>query len=178
MAHSVFKPRAEPEPPSCLRSALMRNKARGAELAHPQDRGWTILDRGQAWCCPGFFRAGTSAPGARPFLTFRMDPGLGAVSRRVLIGQVECDRVADLFRWAHQSDVPDAKASLITPCALGFVFDQEFRKRVDTPVRVVRGGGTHRQECAGTDGKGRKSYEWISCAKATYEVSPEPPKIL
>jgi len=163
-----------------IRAALALN------LRNPQDRAGLS---GQGGGCRRFVYRGEfgyrTARGACPF-SRPMDPGWRRVSTATWFIMIlaryarECDRGADLFHGHTSRMFPDCEPVVIIPASpRGVVLINELlvsngRLRLLSRFRSSR--RTIGRNVLDPDGKDAKAMDGFSCAKATYELSPEPAK--
>ena len=118
----------------------------------------------------GIFPGGTVSTAAKPF-AHPMDPGWRGFTARMIAksGAV----VVPVFFDGHTSRLFQIASHLHNTLRMGLLI-QEFRKRVDTPVRVVicEPLGRDVLDPLARDSKAMMDF----LRKATYELSPTPPK--
>ncbi|MDX2483351.1 MAG: lysophospholipid acyltransferase family protein [Pseudodonghicola sp.] len=171
MAHSVFR-RAEDIERAILpisfddtREAMRENLAtRKTALEYLGTGG---LGTGGA---VGIFPGGTVSTGAKPF-SHPMDPGWRGFTAR-MVGKSKAT-VVPVFFDGHTSRLFQIASHLHSTLRMGLLL-KEFRKRVDTPVRVVIGAPIGRDILDPMAGESRMMMDFLR--KATYELSPEPLK--
>ncbi|QDI75891.1 MULTISPECIES: lysophospholipid acyltransferase family protein [Leisingera] len=120
----------------------------------------------------GIFPGGTVSTAARP-LGHPMDPGWRGFTAR-MIAKSEAV-VVPVFFDGHTSRLFQIASHLHATLRMGLLI-QEFRKRVDTPVRVVIGDPIGRGVLAPLAGDTKALMDFLR--KATYELSPVPLKSL
>lgn len=118
--------------------------------------------------CIGIFPGGTVATAERPFGT-PMDPGWRTFTAR-LIAKSNAT-VVPIYFDGHTSRLFQLASHLHYTLRLGLLI-KEFRKRVDTPVRVVIGEPIPRSEIDARAKDARAMMDFLR--KATYELSPIP----
>lgn len=118
----------------------------------------------------GIFPGGTVSTGATPF-AHPMDPGWRGFTAR-MVGKSRAT-VVPVFFDGHTSRLFQVASHLHSTLRMGLLI-QEFRKRVDTPVRVVIGAPIGRDilDPMAKDAKAMMDF----LRKATYELSPQPLK--
>lgn len=118
----------------------------------------------------GIFPGGTVSTGRRPF-SHPMDPGWRGFTAR-MVGKSNAT-VVPLFFDGHTSRLFQIASHLHSTLRLGLLI-KEFKKRVDTPVRVVVGEPLTRDilDPMAKDSKAMMDF----LRKATYELSPTPLK--
>ena len=120
--------------------------------------------------CIGIFPGGTVATAARPFAQ-PMDPGWRTFTARMIAKSNA--RVVPVFFDGHTSRLFQLASHLHTTLRMGLLI-KEFRKRVDTPVRVSIGQPIPRAEIDARGKDARALMDFLR--KATYELSPIPLK--
>ncbi|SFE68017.1 Putative hemolysin [Sulfitobacter brevis] len=118
--------------------------------------------------CIGIFPGGTVSTGAKPF-SRPMDPGWRSFTAR-MIAKSEAT-VVPIFFDGHTSRIFQIASHLHSTLRLGLLI-KEFRKRVDTPVRVAIGAPIGRDVLAPLACDGKQMMDFLR--KATYELSPDP----
>ncbi|HBS49221.1 MAG TPA: acyltransferase [Rhodobacteraceae bacterium] len=128
----------------------------------------TALDYLGAGGAIGVFPGGTVSTAAKPF-SRPMDPGWRGFTAR-MVGKSNAT-VVPVYFDGHTSRLFQIASHLHYTLRMGLLI-KEFRKRVDTPVRVVIGDpiGRDRLDPLTRDTKAMMDY----LRKATYELSPEP----
>ncbi len=118
----------------------------------------------------GIFPGGTVSTAARP-MGHPMDPGWRGFTARMV---AKSDAVVvPVFFDGHTSRLFQIASHLHSTLRMGLLI-QEFRKRVDTPVRVVIGAPIGRDVLAPLAGDTKALMDFLR--KATYELSPVPLK--
>ena len=116
----------------------------------------------------GIFPGGTVSTAARPFAQ-PMDPGWRSFTARMI---AKSDAVVvPVFFDGHTSRMFQIASHLHVNLRMGLLL-QEFRKRTDTPVRVVIGAPIERAALAPLTGDAKALMDFLR--KATYDLSPVP----
>ena len=118
--------------------------------------------------CIGIFPGGTVSTAAKPF-SRPMDPGWRGFTARMVAKSGAA--VVPIYFDGHTSRLFQLASHLHTTLRMGLLI-QEFRKRVDTPVRVVIGQPIARAELQARAKDARAMMDFLR--KATYELSPTP----
>ena len=118
----------------------------------------------------GIFPGGTVSTAAKPF-SHPMDPGWRGFTAR-MVGKSQAT-VVPVFFDGHTSRLFQIASHLHSTLRMGLLI-KEFRKRVDTPVRVVVGEPIGRDILDPMAKDSRKMMDFLR--KATYELSPQPLK--
>ncbi|MCV2886919.1 lysophospholipid acyltransferase family protein [Ruegeria aquimaris] len=118
----------------------------------------------------GIFPGGTVSTGLHPF-SHPMDPGWRGFTARMVAKSNAV--VVPLFFDGHTSRLFQIASHLHSTLRMGLLI-KEFRKRVDTPVRVVVGQPIGRDILDPLARDTRKMMDFLR--KATYELSPTPLK--
>lgn len=116
----------------------------------------------------GVFPGGTVATAEKPFGR-PMDPGWRAFTARMIAKSGAT--VVPIYFDGHTSRLFQLASHLHVTLRMGLLI-KEFRKRVDTPVRVAIGEPIPQQEIAARAGDSRALMDFLR--KATYELSPIP----
>ncbi|WP_435310306.1 lysophospholipid acyltransferase family protein [Primorskyibacter sedentarius] len=116
----------------------------------------------------GIFPGGTVSTAAKPF-SRPMDPGWRAFTARMVAKSGAT--VVPIYFDGHTSRLFQLASHLHTTLRLGLLI-KEFRKRVDTPVRVVIGKPIDPAEIEARAKDTRQLMDFLR--KATYELSPTP----
>ena len=118
----------------------------------------------------GVFPGGTVSTGARPF-AHPMDPGWRGFTARMIAKSRAT--VVPVFFDGHTSRLFQIASHLHATLRMGLLI-KEFKKRVDSPVRVVIGApiGRDKLDPLAKDTKAMMDF----LRKATYELSPKPLK--
>lgn len=118
--------------------------------------------------CIGIFPGGTVSTAVRPFGR-PMDPGWRAFTARMIAKSNA--QVVPIYFDGHTSRLFQLASHLHYTLRMGLLI-KEFRKRVDTPVRVVVGNPIPRAEI---DARAKDSREMMDfLRKTTYGLSPTP----
>ncbi len=118
----------------------------------------------------GIFPGGTVSTAAKPF-SHPMDPGWRGFTARMVAKSNAT--VVPVFFDGHTSRLFQIASHLHNTLRMGLLI-KEFKKRVDTPVRVVVGDPIGRDILDPLGKDTRKMMDFLR--KATYELSPEPLK--
>ncbi len=118
--------------------------------------------------CIGIFPGGTVATAARPF-SHPMDPGWRTFTARLIAKSGAT--VVPIFFDGHTSRLFQLASHLHATLRMGLLI-KEFRKRVDTPVRVAIGTAIPPEAIVSHGGDARALMDFLR--KATYELSPDP----
>ena len=118
--------------------------------------------------CIGVFPGGTVSTAARPFAR-PMDPGWRSFTAR-MIGRSDAT-VVPVFFDGTTSRLFQLASHLHSTLRMGLLIS-EFRKRLDTPVRVAIGEPIPRAELMARAGDTRAMMDFLR--RKTYELSPEP----
>jgi len=116
----------------------------------------------------GIFPGGTVSTGARPF-SRPMDPGWRGFTAR-MIAKSEAT-VVPIYFDGHTSRIFQVASHLHVTLRMGLLL-KEFRKRVDTPVRVVVGKPIPRSALSVHGGDTKSLMAFLRAR--TYELSPSP----
>ncbi|MFZ5961469.1 lysophospholipid acyltransferase family protein [Thalassococcus sp. BH17M4-6] len=116
----------------------------------------------------GVFPGGTVSTAATPFAK-PMDPGWRSFTAR-MVAKSEAT-VVPVYFDGHTSRLFQLASHLHTTLRMGLLI-KEFRKRVDTPVRVVIGKPIPQPELQARAQDCRAMMDFLR--KATYELSPNP----
>lgn len=118
----------------------------------------------------GIFPGGTVSTAARPF-DHPMDPGWRGFTARMI---AKSDAVVvPMFFDGHTSRLFQIASHLHVTLRMGLLI-KEFKKRVDTPVRVVIGEPLERAALAPLTSDTKALMDFLR--KATYDLSPVPLK--
>jgi putative hemolysin len=166
LAHRVFR-RAEDLNRIILPIAFDETRAAVEQNLRTRKEALDYLKGGGAI---GVFPGGTVSAGARPF-AHPMDPGWRGFTARMVSKSKAT--VVPVFFDGHTSRLFQIASHLHTTLRMGLLI-KEFRKRVDTPVRVVIGTplGRNILDPLAKDTKAMMDF----LRKATYELSPTPLK--
>ncbi len=118
----------------------------------------------------GIFPGGTVATAEKPFGK-PMDPGWRTFTARMIAKSNAT--VVPIYFDGHTSRLFQLASHLHYTLRMGLLI-KEFRKRVDTPVRVAIGEPIDRAEIDSRAGDARALMDFLR--KATYELSPTPLK--
>lgn len=118
--------------------------------------------------CIGVFPGGTVSTAVKPFST-PMDPGWRAFTARMIAKSNAT--VVPIYFDGHTSRLFQLASHLHFTLRMGLLI-KEFRKRVDTPVRVVIGDPICAHEIDARKKDARELMDFLR--KATYELSPTP----
>ncbi len=116
----------------------------------------------------GIFPGGTVSTAATPF-SQPMDPGWRSFTAR-MIAKSEAV-VVPVYFDGHTSRLFQIASHLHATLRMGLLI-KEFRRRVDTPVRVVIGDAIGRDKLDPLAGNAKAMMDFLR--KATYELSPTP----
>ncbi|MEX0319765.1 MAG: lysophospholipid acyltransferase family protein [Ruegeria sp.] len=116
----------------------------------------------------GIFPGGTVSTGVTPF-AHPMDPGWRGFTAR-MVAKSDAT-VVPVFFDGHTSRLFQIASHLHSTLRMGLLI-KEFKKRVDTPVKVVIGEPIGRDILDPMRKDTRKMMDFLR--KATYELSPEP----
>lgn len=116
----------------------------------------------------GIFPGGTVSTAAKPFAK-PMDPGWRTFTAR-MIAKSDAT-VVPIYFDGHTSRLFQLASHLHNTLRMGLLI-QEFRRRVNTPVRVAIGEPIAREELQARAKDGRAMMDFLR--KATYELSPTP----
>ncbi|MDX1743340.1 MAG: acyltransferase, partial [Ruegeria sp.] len=118
----------------------------------------------------GIFPGGTVSTAVKPF-SHPMDPGWRGFTARMVAKSNAT--VVPVFFDGHTSRLFQIASHLHNTLRMGLLL-KEFKKRVDTPVRVVIGDPIKRDVLDPLAKDTRKMMDFLR--KATYELSPTPLK--
>ncbi|WP_299148461.1 lysophospholipid acyltransferase family protein [uncultured Tateyamaria sp.] len=167
MANSVFKKAEElnrvllPISFDDTRAAMALNMATRKESLRYLGTGGAI----------GIFPGGTVSTAAKPF-SRPMDPGWRSFTARMVAKSQAT--VVPLYFDGHTSRLFQIASHTHNTLRLGLLI-KEFKKRVDTPVRVVIGDPIERAVLDPMAGNPKQMMEFLR--KATYELNPNPVKV-
>ena len=116
----------------------------------------------------GIFPGGTVSTAPKPFAR-PMDPGWRNFTARMVAKSRAT--VVPVYFDGHTSRLFQIASHLHSTLRMGLLI-QEFRKRVDTPVRVVIGHPIPQDELQARASDSKAMMDFLR--KATYELSPEP----
>ncbi len=163
MAHSVFN-RAPDLNRHLLPISFDADKAALALNLHTRKTALDYLGQGGA---VGIFPGGTVSTAAKPF-SKPMDPGWRSFTAR-MIGKSQAT-VVPIYFDGHTSRLFQIASHLHSSLRMGLLI-KEFRKRVDTPVRVVIGDPIGRNVLNPLAKDAKAMMDFLR--KATYELSPD-----
>lgn len=164
LAHQVFRKAQEldkiilPVNFDDTREAVARNVATRKEALGYLDEGG----------CIGVFPGGTVSTAVTPFAK-PMDPGWRGFTARMIAKSNAT--VVPIYFDGHTSRLFQLASHLHYTLRMGLLI-KEFRKRVDTPVRVVIGQPIPAHEIDSRKKDARELMDFLR--KATYELSPTP----
>ena len=166
MAHSVFNKVPE------LSDKLLPISFDGDKpaLAMNLDTRRTALDYLAQGCAIGVFPGGTVSTAARPF-SEPMDPSWHGFTARMIARSQAV--VIPVYFDGHTSRLFQIASHLNHTLRMGLLV-QQFRKRVDKPVRVVIGEPIGRNVLKPLIKEPKAMMDFLR--KATYELSPRPTK--
>lgn len=118
----------------------------------------------------GIFPGGTVSTAVKPF-AYPMDPGWRGFTARMVAKSNAT--VVPVYFDGHTSRLFQIASHLHNTLRMGLLI-KEFKKRVDTPVKVVIGEPIGRDVLDPLSKDTRKMMDFLR--KATYELSPEPLK--
>lgn len=118
----------------------------------------------------GIFPGGTVSTAVKPF-DQPMDPGWRSFTARMVAKSQAT--VVPIYFDGHTSRMFQIASHLHSTLRMGLLL-KEFRKRVDTPVRVVIGQPISQAELQARSKDSRAMMDFLR--KATYELSPTPLK--
>lgn len=164
LAHKVFRKAADlnriilPVNFDESREAVQENLATRKEALRYLSAGGAI----------GIFPGGTVSTAARPF-SQPMDPGWRSFTARMVAKSGAT--VVPVYFDGHTSRLFQIASHLHSTLRMGLLI-KEFRKRVDTPVRIVVGQPIAQAELDARACDARAMMDFLR--KATYELSPTP----
>jgi len=118
----------------------------------------------------GIFPGGTVSTAAKPF-SRPLDPGWRRFTARMIAKSNAT--VVPIYFDGHTSRLFQIASHLHATLRLGLLI-KEFRERVDTPVRVAIGEPLGRDVLEPLAGDAKAMMDFLR--KATYELSPKPPR--
>lgn len=116
----------------------------------------------------GIFPGGTVSTAAKPF-SHPMDPGWRSFTAR-MVSKSEAT-VVPIYFDGHTSRMFQVASRLHQTLRMGLLI-KEFKKRVDTPVRIVVGEPIPREEIEKRSKDAREMMEFLR--QSTYDLSPKP----
>ncbi|MGI3210623.1 lysophospholipid acyltransferase family protein [Roseovarius tibetensis] len=164
LAHQVFRKATDIERVILPISFDGSREALALNLASRRD-ALSYLGQGGAI---GVFPGGTVSTSAKPF-SRPLDPGWRGFTAR-MIAKSEAT-VVPVYFDGHTSRLFQLASHLHYTLRMGLLM-QEFRKRVDTPVRVVVGDAIPRAQLARHAGDTKSLMAFLR--SKTYELSPSP----
>nr|WP_321454838.1 lysophospholipid acyltransferase family protein [uncultured Cohaesibacter sp.] len=164
LAHKVFR---KAEDINRIILPISFDETREAMLQNVETRKTALQYLGQGGAI-GIFPGGTVSTAAKPF-SRPMDPNWRGFTAR-MIGKSEAT-VVPIFFDGHTSRLFQIASHMHYTLRMGLLI-KEFRKRVDTPVKVVIGEPLQRDilDPLAKDSKALMSY----LRQATYSLSPKP----
>ncbi len=117
----------------------------------------------------GIFPGGTVSTATKPLSSRPLDPGWRSFTARMI--SKSNATVVPIYFAGHTSRMFQIASHLHSTLRMGLMI-KEFKKRVDTPVRVAIGEPIGRDILDPFAGDGKAMMEFLR--KATYELSPEP----
>lgn len=166
LAHSVFR-KAEELDRVVLPISFDETKEAVATNIETRKIALNFLKEGGAI---GVFPGGTVSTSARPF-SMPMDPGWRSFTARMIAKSGAT--VVPVFFEGHTSRLFQIASHLHGTLRLCLLIN-EFRARVDEPVRVVIGAPVPRETLAGFANDGKAMMDFLR--KSTYDLSPNPLK--
>ena len=166
MAHQVFRKSADlnrvilPVSFDETKEAVKQNLKTRQEALRYLSQGGAI----------GIFPGGTVSTAAKPFST-PMDPGWRSFTARMVAKSAAT--VVPIYFDGHTSRLFQVASHLHANLRMGLLIS-EFKKRVDTPVRVVVGQPIPQADLQKHAKDLREMMEFLR--KATYDLSPKPLK--
>lgn len=164
MAHTVFR-RAPDVNRHLLPISFDNDKESIALNLKTRRTALNYLDEGGAI---GIFPGGTVSTALKPF-SKPLDPGWRSFTARMISKSKA--RVVPIYFAGHTSRMFQIASHLHYTLRMGLMI-KEFRKRVDTPVRVVIGAPIDRDVLDTFAGDAKAMMEFLR--QATYGLSPEP----
>jgi putative hemolysin len=166
LANSVFR-KAEDLNRILLPISFDQTKDAVRQNIETRKNALSYLDRGGAI---GIFPGGTVSTAERPFGK-PMDPGWRGFTARMVAKSNAT--VVPVFFDGHTSRLFQIASHMHSTLRLGLLI-KEFKKRVDTPVRVVIGDPIGRAQLDPLAGDSKQMMDFLR--KATYELNPSPAK--
>jgi putative hemolysin len=164
LAHKVFR-KAEELDKIILPVNFDETKEAVAQNIATRKESLGYLARGG---CIGVFPGGTVSTAVKPFAK-PMDPGWRGFTARMIAKSNAT--VLPIYFDGHTSRLFQLASHLHYTLRMGLLI-KEFRKRVDTPVRVVIGDPIPAHEIDSRKKDARELMDFLR--KATYELSPTP----
>jgi putative hemolysin len=164
LAHKIFRKAADLD-----RVILPVNFDQTKEaIAQNIDTRKVALDYLREDGCVGVFPGGTVSTAVTPFAK-PMDPGWRGFTARMIAKSNAT--VVPIYFDGHTSRLFQMASHLHSTLRMGLLI-KEFRKRVDTPVRIVIGAPIPAHEIDSRKKDARELMDFLR--KATYELSPTP----
>lgn len=164
LAHKIFRKAADLD-----RVILPVNFDQTKEaIAQNIDTRKVALDYLREDGCVGVFPGGTVSTAVTPFAK-PMDPGWRGFTARMIAKSNAT--VVPIYFDGHTSRLFQMASHLHSTLRMGLLI-KEFRKRVDTPVRIVIGAPIPAHEIDSRKKDTRELMDFLR--KATYELSPTP----
>lgn len=164
LAHKIFRKAADLD-----RVILPVNFDETKEaIAQNIDTRKVALDYLREGGCVGVFPGGTVSTAVTPFAK-PMDPGWRGFTARMIAKSNAT--VVPIYFDGHTSRLFQMASHLHSTLRMGLLI-KEFRKRVDTPVRIVIGAPIPAHEIDIRKKDARELMDFLR--KATYELSPTP----
>ncbi|MDU8913352.1 lysophospholipid acyltransferase family protein [Aestuariicoccus sp. MJ-SS9] len=164
LAHQVFRKAAELDR---IILPVSFDETREAVQQNLETRRAALRYLGQGGCV-GIFPGGTVSTAVTPFAR-PMDPGWRSFTAKMLARSGAA--VVPVYFDGHTSRLFQLASHLHTTLRLGLLI-KEFRKRVDTPVRVAIGEPIDPTTLQAREKDPRAMMDFLR--KATYELSPRP----
>lgn len=164
LAHSVFR---KAEDLNKIVLPINFDETREAIQENLETRREALRYLGQGGCI-GVFPGGTVSTAARPFAR-PLDPGWRAFTARMIAKSNAT--VVPIYFDGHTSRLFQLASHLHTTLRMGLLI-KEFRKRIDTPVRVVIGQPIPREQIAARAKDSRALMDFLR--QSTYALSPVP----
>ncbi|MBU3258426.1 lysophospholipid acyltransferase family protein [Roseovarius sp. PS-C2] len=164
LAHQVFR---KAEDVSRIILPISFDETKEAVQLNLESRKRALEYLGQGGAI-GIFPGGTVSTAAKPFAQ-PMDPGWRAFTAR-MVAKSDAT-VVPVFFDGHTSRLFQVASHLHTTLRMGLLI-KEFRKRVDTSVRVVVGQPIGRDELEARAGDSKSLMAFLR--HKTYELSPRP----
>ncbi len=164
LAHRIFR---KAEELNRIILPISFDETKEAVALNLETRRESLRYLGQGGCI-GIFPGGTVATAAKPFGQ-PLDPGWRTFTARMI--SKSGATVVPIYFDGHTSRLFQLASHLHTNLRMGLLI-KEFRKRVDTPVRVVIGQPIPAEALAARAGDARAMMDFLR--RSTYELSPEP----
>lgn len=166
LAHRIFRKAEELEK---VILPISFDETKEAVALNLQTRKDCLSYLGQGGCI-GIFPGGTVATAEKPFGQ-PMDPGWRTFTAKMIAKSGAT--VVPIYFDGHTSRLFQLASHLHTTLRMGLLI-KEFRKRVDTPVRVAVGKPIPADQIAARAGDARAMMDFLR--RSTYELSPTPLK--